>query len=271
MLDRVADVFRAARRSENLLVSLVEAANEVQDTCEDVVHKKRGRPPLRPEDPSSRRSFDAGLIGDTARRMPTTDPASYVQGGQYSRSFRPLQAQPPPSYDPTRSQYAPPQQYGLYAAPSVGPPSSAQAMGQFVPSRSYGPGPTAQPPSAWSTAAGPSARPLAPYPPTYGYSSDAMRPPPPSGYSTALFPRTHLPPPPTEQMGIAGVSSSLQLPPIRSAGDRSPIDPSLAAPNLSQPQDYTSDPARGGTGTTRQPNPKRPKMDIQGILGPKHE
>ncbi|ETN42012.1 uncharacterized protein HMPREF1541_03951 [Cyphellophora europaea CBS 101466] len=248
----------------------VQAGKE--DTCQDVVHKKRGRPPLRPEDPSSRRSFDAGLLTDPARRMPTTDPASYAQAGQYSRSFRPLQAQP--SYDASRSQFRPGQPYGLYAAPSVGP-SSATAMGQFVPSRGYGQGPhmPPQPPSPYVQPSGPS-RPIAPYPQTqaYGYGPpDSMRPPTTQIYSAPLFPRNQLPPPHNDPVPSGAGPSSLQLPPIRPIEQRSSIDPALTQQGHAYPQHNAPRDPREGTGTTRQPDSKRPKMDIQGILGPKHD
>jgi hypothetical protein len=240
-----------------------------------VVHKKRGRPPLRPEDSSSRRSFDASILSDMSRRMPTTDPASYVQGGQYARTFRPLQAQPSaPSYDTSRPQFRPGQPYGLYAAPSVGP-SSATASGQFISAREYGQAPqmAPQPPSPYSSAIGQSSRPLAPYPQTYGYAPppDPMRTPTSQIYSTPLFPRSQLPPPHDPASSSAG-PSSLQLPPIRPASQqRTSIDPTL----MHHEQRYAAPPAmqeqREGSGTIRQPDAKRPKMDIQGILGPKHD
>lgn len=242
-----------------------------QDTCQDVVHKKRGRPPLRPEDPTSRRSFDAGLLTDPSRRMPTTDPASYAQVGQLGRSFRPLQAQP--AYDTSRSQFRPGQPYGLYAAPSIGP-SSAIATGQFIPPRNYGQGQQLppQPPSPYTqTAAGP-ARPIAPYPQSYGYpTADPMRPPTTQIYSTPLFPRNQLPPPHPDPASSAAGAPSLQLPPIRPAAQRSSIDPMLTQPEPRYAQQPSSHDQREGSGATRQPDSKRPKMDIQGILGPKHD
>ena len=236
------------------------------------MHKKRGRPPLRPDDPASRRSFDAGMLTDPSRRMPTTDPASYAQTGQYSRSFRPLQAQP--AYDASRSQFRPGQPYGLYAAPSIGP-SPATAIGQFIPSsRGYGQGSPMppQPPSPYMPAAGPSPRPLAPYPPSYGYSpQESGRPPITQGYSAPIFPRNQLPPPQSEPAASMGGPSSLQLPPILPALQRSSIDPALTQPEGPQYSQAPPQHLRGTSETTRQPDPKRPKMDIQGILGPKHD
>lgn len=203
--------------------------------------------------------------------MPTTDPASYAQTGQYARSFRPLQAQP--SYDTSRSHFRPGQPYGLYAAPSIGP-SAATATGQFVSARAYGHGSQMppQPPSPYGLTGGPPSRPIAPYPQSYGYPPiDAMRPPTTQVYSTPLFPRNHLPPPTDPTSSVTG-PASLQLPPIRPTAQRSSIDPALT-----QQQEHRYAPVapardeREGSGTTRQPEPKRPKMDIQGILGPKHD
>ena len=216
-------------------------------------HKKRGRPPLRPDEPS-RRTFDpalhplTGQPADPSRRMPTADPSTFAQPS-YSRTFRPLQAQP--SYDPGRTQMRPPSAYPVYAQPSVSP-SQTTAMGSFVhPSRPFM-GPSmqmAQPQSSYGS---------------YGYMSPqqqmGMQQQP---YSNPIFPREPLPSPQGTAMGYG---SSLQLPPIRPAPERSPIDPALAQQQQMQPQGQL-----GSGGTTRQPDPKRPKMDIQGILGPRND
>jgi hypothetical protein len=215
-----------------------------------------------------RRSLDSSLLTDPARRMQTSDPASYASGGSNPRSFRPLQAHPP--YDPTRSQFQPSQPYGLYAAPSVGP-STATAMGQFVQSRSYPPSSYAPAPPPYA-GPGPSTRAIAPYPPNYGYSNEPLRAAPPTGYPGALFPRTQYPPPPPHgPLASGGGSPSLQLPPIRPTSDRPSVDPSLTGAADVRTQQYPPESSRGGVGTTRQPDPKRPKMDIQGILGPRHD
>ena len=182
--------------------------------------------------------------------MPTADPATFAQPG-YSRTFRPLQAQP--SYDQGRTQMRPPSAYPMYAQPSVSP-SQATAMGSFVPSRSY------------MGSAMPMAHPQSPYAGGYGYMSPhEQMGMPQQPYSNPIFPREPLPPPQGSGMGMPG--SSLQLPPIRPAPERSFIDPSLAQQHQQmQPQSRP-----GSTGDTRQPDPKRPKMDIQGILGPRND
>ena len=204
-----------------------------------------------------------GHASDPARRMPSTDPALYAQPAPHSRTFRPLQAQP--AFDPSRHQMRPGQQYPMYAQPSI-QPSPATAMGTFIPSpRQYGqPMMGTQPPSPYIDAP----RHFGPYQGGYSYTSpqDQMGMPPPHLYSSPIFPRDQLPETGPSMMR----PSSLQLPPIRPAPERSPIDPALVQsgpPSQEQsPQDQGL-----GTGTTRRPDPKRPRMDIQGILGPKHE
>ncbi len=245
---------RAKRqRGKVTFVWVPSCANDGKDSCKDVEHKKRGRPPLRPDEPS-RRAFDpalhplTGQPTDPSRRMPTADPSTFAQPG-YSRTFRPLQAQP--SYDPGRTQMRPPSAYPMYAQPSISP-SQATAMGSFIPPRSYM-GPSM-----------PVAQPLSPYTGGYGYiSPQEQMGMPQQAYSNPIFPREPLPPPQGSSMGYG---SSLQLPPIRPAPERSPIDPALGQQQQMLPQDQS-----GSSGTTRQPDPKRPKMDIQGILGPRND
>ena len=202
--------------------------------------------------------------------MPPTDPAFYAQPTPYSRTFRPLQAQP--SYDLSRSQIRPGQSYPMYAQPSV-QPSQATAMGSFIPpSRQYGqqmmgtqaPSPYLMGPSDPSRSG--------PYQSGYSYPSpqEQMGMPPPQLYSNPIFPRSGLPHPHQETgPGMMG-PGSLQLPPIRQSSERSPIDPSLmqggSGSQGNSPQEQSS-----ASGTNRQPDSKRPRMDIQGILGPRHD
>jgi hypothetical protein len=226
-----------------------------------VEHKKRGRPPLRPDEPS-RRTFDPALnplpvpAFEPSRRMPTTDPSSFAQGN-YSRTFRPLQAQP--AYETGRMQMRPPSGYPQYAPPSV-QPSSAMTMETFVPSRSYigSSMPIAQPPS--------------PYGSGYGYvPAQEQMAMPPQTYSNPIFPPREVRS--EAQQPSLGYADSLQLPPIRPAlTERNPIDTLLAQQQqpsrLPQPASKSQE---GTSGTVRQPDPKRPKMDIQGILGPRND
>lgn len=241
-----------------------------QDTCVDVEHKKRGRPPLRPDDPSSRRSYDtssallSGHSADFSRRMATGETTTFGQIGGFGRQFRPLQAQP--SYDPNRAHWRPGAPYPTYGTPTISP-NPTTAIGQFIPSsQGYPTGQgmvTTQSPSAYMHQAGP-------YGGGYSYfapSQQEMGYPPSQQYANPIFPRSQLPPPqPEVTMGMAG-PSSLQLPPIRPAPERTSIDPALAQQHPSG----TSPQAARTIGSTRQPDPKRPKMDIQGILGPRND
>ena len=219
----------------------------------DVEHKKRGRPPLRPDEPSSRRSYDssAALLSgqplDPARRMPTADPSGFGPGFGYVRPpFRPLQ----PTYD-SRPQWRPGQPYQPYSAPTISP-SAATAMGTFAPaSRAY--------PGQMAISQAPYMQP--PYGSSYGYFPGQEVGYPESQYANPIFPRSQLPHPQAEAAMGMQVSSSLQLPPIRPAPERSPIDPALAQQR----------PSSSGSRDMRRPDSKRPRMDIQGILGPKHD
>ncbi|EXJ84638.1 hypothetical protein A1O3_05308 [Capronia epimyces CBS 606.96] len=253
-------------------------ASGKEGTCVDVEHKKRGRPPLKPEDPSARRAYEstmaplAGPLGGPMRRMPGSDPAAFQSaGGQ--RGFRPLQA-----YDPSRASLRGPPFQSIYAQPSISP-SPATALGTFIPpSRQYPPGPASmpgQPPSPYSPRHSESAlRSVASY--AGGYNSY----PPPQGqmgplshvtYSNPIFPRH-----PGEPLAPMQGSTSLQLPPIRPP-PAGPIDPAIThpPPPLPPPHQPVQQPPRreqdGRGDGTQEPDPKRPKWDIQGILGPRHE
>ncbi|KIX04403.1 uncharacterized protein Z518_05271 [Rhinocladiella mackenziei CBS 650.93] len=246
-----------------------------EDTCVDVEHKKRGRPPLKPEDPSARRPFESALspmsasLGDPLRRIPGSDPSSYIQSSGYQRNFRPLQA-----YDPTRSQVRGPPFQSMYAQPSISP-SSETAAGTFVPSsRQYQTGPTplsAQSPSSYSPAQSEaSIRSITSYTGGYTYPPQGqMGPPSQLPYSNPIFPRRPTPSSlPTESLPPLQSPSALQLPPIRRSPP-GPIDPAIAQ----QPPQHTQESPRTDQESrddgTKEPDPKRPKMDIQGILGPR--
>ncbi|KAL2429815.1 hypothetical protein ABEF94_012117 [Exophiala dermatitidis] len=251
------------------------------DSCVDVEHKKRGRPPLKPEDPSARRGFETtmssigGPLADPMRRMPGSD-VFQTAGGQ--RGFRPLQA-----YDPSRGPplRGPPFQ-SMYAPPSISP-SPATALGTFVPSsRQYPSVPAPIPGSGQAPLPGhgpqppdPALRPIASYSGGYSYPppQGQMGPPSHMPFANPIFPR-----PPErgtayhrESLPPLQGQASLQLPPIRPSA-AAPIDPAIT-----QPPGATAQPPlraeRGGReeGTHDEPDPKRPKMDIQGILGPRHD
>lgn len=197
--------------------------------------------------------------------MTSTDTTAFGQMGGFGRHFRPLQAQP--TYDPNRTHWRPGAAYPTYGAPTISP-SQASAIGTFIPSsQGYGSGHgmgMSQSPSAYMHHA--ASYPTAGYSfyqpsqPDMGYGASQH-------YANPIFPRSQLPhPQPEVTMGMAG-PSSLQLPPIRPAAERTSIDPALAQqhPSGASPQDPRM------LGSTRQPDPKRPKMDIQGILGPRND
>lgn len=242
----------------------------------DVEHKKRGRPPLKPDDPSSRRPFDSALgpmtgqLVDPTRRMPPTEQPTFSQPSSYQRAFRPLQAVPP--YDPTgpRSRASmpfPP----MYAQASVSP-SSAMATGTMT--RAYMPSSAPpQPPSPYVAAPEGPPRQFPPYSESYSYSQPQsyLGPPSQPPYSNPLFPRST--PPQTTQSGPLNISDpgNLQLPPIRPAASASPLDPAIMQTERLQAQSLPPPirESRSNDDSMRAPDPKRPKMDIQGILGPR--
>ncbi|KAL2396872.1 hypothetical protein ABEF93_004102 [Exophiala dermatitidis] len=256
-------------------------ASGKEDSCVDVEHKKRGRPPLKPEDPSARRGFETtmssigGPLADPMRRMPGSD-VFQTAGGQ--RGFRPLQAYDPSRGPPLRG----PPFHSMYAPPSISP-SPATALGTFVPSsRQYPSVPAPIPGSGQAPLPGhgpqppdPALRPIASYSGGYSYPppQGQMGPPSHMPFANPIFPR-----PPErgtaylrESLPPLQGQASLQLPPIRPSA-AAPIDPAIT-----QPPGATAQPPlraeRGGReeGTHDEPDPKRPKMDIQGILGPRHD
>ncbi|OAP64876.1 hypothetical protein AYL99_00848 [Fonsecaea erecta] len=241
------------------------------ESCVDVEHKKRGRPPLKPDDASTRRPFEAALtplpgrLGEPQRRF--GDPPMYP---------------PTAGYPPLRPYAAPTSRLGqprssvltLHAPPSISP-SLAMAEGTFVPpsSRQYHGGLAPMPGQA-----SPSYNPAQPestfrsmsYGAGYNYPSQPGQVGPPGYYAPSpIFPR-----PPSslssEQLPPLSTSSSLQLPPILPALS-GPIDPAI----VQQLPPQTLPSPRGQQGSrgegTQEPDPKRPKMDIQGILGPRNE
>lgn len=76
---------------------------------------------------------------------------------------------------------------------------------------------------------------------------------------------------PGEPLSSLEGSASLQLPPIRTSPSTiGPIDPAIAEPQYRQgiQQSPRQEQPNKDDGT-QEPDPKRPKMDIQGILGPR--
>jgi len=242
-----------------------------------VEHKKRGRPPLKPEEATARRPFESALSPvsgpDPSRRLPTAEGQGYGPPSAMQRSIRPL-----PSYDPSRPSVRPgPPFQPIYATPTISP-SPATAMGTFISSgRAFQPStgmPPSQPPG-YHVIQPSTVNPPGPqnyqggyqYPPPHGY----MPPLPPQQYSNPIFPRPPAPQATDEPpMGMYG-STSLQLPPIRPAPQGSHIDPAIAQQQRQHAQQHPREQQPGPDKSTREPDPKRPKMDIRGILGPRND
>ncbi|KIY01753.1 uncharacterized protein Z520_01891 [Fonsecaea multimorphosa CBS 102226] len=244
-----------------------------EDSCVDVEHKKRGRPPLKPDDANARRPFEAALtplpgrLGDPSRRF--GDPPVYAATAGYA----PLRPYAGPT---SRLGQAPRSAFTLHAAPSISP-SLAMAEGTFIPSssRQYHGGLAPMPgqaPSSYNTSQPESTfRPMS-YGGSYNYPAQQGQLGPAYYTPNPIFSR-----PPSslssEQLPPLSTSSSLQLPPILPAppAPPAPIDPAIVQQH---PQQTLPSP-RGQQGSrnegTQEPDAKRPKMDIQGILGPRNE
>lgn len=164
----------------------------------------------------------------------------------------------------------------MYAPPSVSP-SHATAAGTFVPSsQPYGGGSasiSAQPPTPYSNSPPEtSLRPMTTYSSSYNFPPYQGQMGPPTSYSNPIFPRTLTSPSITgESLPPIEGSVGLQLPPIRTSPPGvGPIDPAISEPQYRPgvQRSPREEPANRDDGT-QEPDPKRPRMDIQGILGPR--
>lgn len=165
----------------------------------------------------------------------------------------------------------------MYAQPSVSP-SHATAVGTFVPSsQSYsvvGPGSiSAQSPASYNNSSPESSmRPMTTYSSPYSFPPFQSHMGPPTSYSNPIFPRTLTTSSmPGESLSTLEGPAGLQLPPIRTSPlGVGPIDPAISEPPYRQgvqrsPREEQPNRDEG----TREPDPKRPRMDIRGILGPR--
>ncbi|KAK5210926.1 hypothetical protein LTR99_004554 [Exophiala xenobiotica] len=248
-----------------------------ESTCQDVEHKKRGRPPLKPEDPSARRPFESALtpmgssLGDPTSRIPAPDPSTFGQPPGNLQRYRQLQVDPSRSA-PMRGPGFPPMP--MYAPASISP-SPATAAGTFTsPTRQYPPLgmsiPGQAPPSYSPRHSDPPMRGVGGYVYPYPHQGQ-MGPPPQMTYSNPIFPRpTGMGSYSNETLPPFGGQASLQLPPIRPA-PTGPIDPAITQQTQQQMQQTPQQAEDSRDDGTQERDPKRPKMDIQGILGPKHE
>lgn len=229
----------------------------LQDTCKDVEHKKRGRPPLKPDDSSSSRLTSGGIslppLGASSGR---TGPAS---------GLVPLLPTPTP---PARLPFP------TYAAPSIAP-SHAIAQGHFATRPPAFPH-TQQTAGQLLSGASMGTIPQYGYP-IHGLASDAGMPA--SQYSNPLFPRRPMASQSSanpQQINYGG--APFQLPPILPAPAGTTMVPAIAQQQRhSQPlgglygQTPSSRPVTAqsdGRSESGEREPKRPRMDIRGILGP---
>ena len=245
-----------------------------------------------------RRSYETALsplrgpLTDPSRRLPATEPSTFARQGPniFQRDIRPG-GQTGALRDTGRTAFRPTSSFpSMYAPPTVSP-SGALAIGTMIsqprPFSSGSSAPSSQPPSPYllTPSAGmspmvsePVPRSIPPYVGGFPYPSpqQPVAPQRQHGYAYAGFPRPSVqmgPPlePPSRSYGPQAGPSDLQLPPILPAPPGTPLDPAIAQ----QQRQIQHHPREGqqpsGTGTTRQPDSKRPKMDIKGILGPRHD
>jgi hypothetical protein len=237
-------------------------------SCVDVEHKKRGRPPLKPEENQPRRPFESAmspLPGPLAgfSRLPAAQSSSY-SGQQPARDLRPVPSSRESEVGrPVFPRPTPPFQ-PIYAQPTVSP-SMATAMGTMSGHAQGGLAGYSQVQTTYSmtqtggmTTTGPEN--FSHYAGSYSFTSSQ----PTAPYS--LFPRTSPQMQSSEQSTsrpgyghMQGMPSDLRLPPIQPAPPGGVIDPAMAQQQRQvQHQSQAEQPS--GNGTTRQPNPKRPKF-----------
>ena len=105
-------------------------------------------------------------------------------------------------------------------------------------------------------------------------SQQQYNPAPQANYNYPSFQRPAAVPPIPEEgpVGLYG-NSSLQLPPIRPAPQGQIVEPAMAQQQRqshAQGQYYPSE-QRSEQGSSERPDPKRPRMDIRGILDPRND
>lgn len=276
-----------------------------QDSCVDVQHKKRGRPPLRPDDQSSRNfpgvepGAEAGLRRASLAGSSQPDPSKY--SSPYQRpsigSAEMLQQHVPRQGEFQRPHmHLAPSPFGMYAPPSVSstyatasgttynisaqrPPSSSSSLPSSQP-----PSPHYQTPSTGTSPEGPfhSAR---SYRGGYGSQTAAQEyyPQNTGPYNVSLFPRPqahhhHTPfeVPASVYTPQQSIAPELQLPPIRPAPPGTYTNPAMAQQQQRQAQQQQERESRvagrpGGDNGTRQPDPKRPRMSLGNIVNPRND
>jgi hypothetical protein len=245
---------------------------------------------LKPEDPSTRASFEQSSSG-----LPTTSHGHSRRGSQPSLG---LQSQPSSSTwrdirptmsrgvsDSGRSMYRPgPPFSSMYAQPSVAS-SATNAMGTMTPmERSSYQVPGSQTQNAYAmqsqmgygTPSYETYQPPQSQPRSYpGYiPQQQYGQPAPTNYTYSSYQRpTPVPPVPEEgPVGLYG-TSSLQLPPILPAPQGQTVKPAMAQQQRQpQPQlQYYPSEQPSEQGSSERPDAKRPRMDIGRILDPRND
>jgi hypothetical protein len=165
-----------------------------------------------------------------------------------------------------------PSYYPTPAQPSISS-SLATAEGSFIPSSAgqYGVRPPTHPgqsPSPYTSRA--ESTPQMTSYTSYSFPTSQGQPER-SYYSNPIFPPQLPSTLPSEQLAPLQTSPALQLPPINFSAPSGLIDPAI----VQQPAQSTQPSPRSGQESrddgTQEPDSKRPKMDIQGILGPRND
>lgn len=246
---------------------------------------------MKPDDPSTRGSFEqssSGLPAPTHGHIRRGSQPSLGLGSQPStpawRDIRPILSRGVSDSGRGRMYPPGPSFSSMYAQPTIAS-SATTVMGtmtpmdrssyQLQPSQGQQAYPIQSPmgygASSYQTYQQPQA-PARNYP---GYlSQQQYNPSAQASYTYASFqrPTAVLPIPEEGPVGLYG-SSSLRLPPIRPAPQGQIVEPAMAQQQRqSQPQgQYYQAQQRSEQGRSEQPDSKRPRMDIRGILDPKND
>lgn len=269
----------------------------------DVQHKKRGRPPLKPEGNAPRRfsepesSVEAGRLRGPLLASSHSD--SQVYHYPYQRqSIAPRDVQQPPlarQGEILRPPMAlPPSPFGMYAPPSLSS-SYATALGTtYHPSAQRPPSsssslPSSQPASPYYQTPSAGTSPEGPFSSTrvYGGGQGHQTPtqdfyPPSTGpYNASLFPRPTVQQEATFEAPASvytpqqSIAPELQLPPIRPAPPGAYTNPAMAQQQQRQAQQQQERegraPGRPSDNGTRQPDAKRPRMSLGNIVHPRND
>ncbi len=274
-----------------------------QDSCVDVQHKKRGRPPLKPDDSASRRfqEPEPSTIGGRLRgslpgsSQPDPQPYPYPYQRQSIAPRDTLQAPSSRQGDLQRPHMSlAPSSFGMYAPPSVSSSYATASGTTYYPSAQRPPSsssslPSSQPPSPYYQTPSAGASPEGPFQTARGYGrrhggqtpTQEFYPPTAGPYHVSLFPRPSAQQPAPSEVPASvytpqqSIAPELQLPPIRPAPPGAYTNPAMAQQQQRQAQQQqerdSQMPGRAGDNGTRQPDPKRPRMSLGDIVHPRND